>query len=249
MAGPPLRCAAVVLGMVDYRDRDRIVRLITPDRGRVSALARGARGSRRRFRGVIDLGNRLDVIIRPGSGELWHLQEAELAEARLNLREHLHAMALASYSCELVGALAREDHPEPRLFGLLEVFLTVLDGATSDPADAFRAGLEIKALTCAGLAPLVTRCARCGAPLQGACAFSPATGGALHHECGAGEPVSAAFLAALEHARRTRLLELLDEALPEGPRWLLARFAEYHLGRALTSRRWLEQVGPSVPAP
>lgn len=242
MPGPASPHDAVVLGLVNYGERDRIVRLLTPELGKVSALARGARGSRRRFGGVLDLGARLQVMLRPGRGELWHLQEAELVEARLGVRESLLAMALLSYGSELVGAFAREQHAEPRLFGLLEVFLTVLDAATAPPGSMFRAGLEIKTLTCAGFAPILRRCAACGEPLDGPCRFSMEAGGALHAGCGPGEPTSAAFVEALERARMTRLLELLDQPLPPGPPWLLARFAEHQLQRGLDSRRWLQSV-------
>ncbi len=243
MPGPAHPHDAVVLGMVNYGESDRIVRLLTPEMGRVSALARGARGSRRRFGGVLDLGNRLRAMLRPGRGELWHLQEAELQAARMGLREGLLGMALLSYGTELVGAFAREQHAEPRLFGLLEVFLTVLDAATESPRSMFRAGLEVKALTCAGLAPILLRCTRCGEPLEGRCHFSAEAGGALHPACGAGESVDVGFLYALERARTTRLLELLDQDLPSGPPWLLARFAEHHLQRGLESRKWLQTVG------
>jgi DNA repair protein RecO (recombination protein O) len=243
MAAPACAHDALVLGTVDYGERDRIVRLLTPEHGRVSALARGARGSRRRFAGSLDLGNRVQALLRPGRGDLWHLQEADLMSARLRLRDDLLGLGLCAYGCELVGALAREHHPEPRLFGLLEVFLTVLDAATAPPAELFRAGLEVKALTLAGLAPVLDRCVRCGRPLEEPCAFSADGGGALHAACGAGEPVSLAFLASLEHARRTRLIDLLDLPSPEGPVWILARFAEHHLARGLKSRKWLESLG------
>jgi DNA repair protein RecO len=189
---------------------------------------------------VLDLGARLKVMLRRGRGELWHLQEADLVEARLSLREDLLSMALLSYGSELVGAFAREQHPEPRLFGLLEVFLTVLDAATAPPRSMFRAGLEVKALTCAGLAPILVHCARCGEPLEGPCHVSMEAGGALHASCGAGELVQPEFLRALERARMTRLVELLDLDLPPGPPWLLARFAEHHLQRGLSSRKWLQ---------
>ncbi len=238
MPGPPLSCDALVLGLVNYGERDRIVRLLTPDRGRIAAMARGARGSRKRFSGV-DLGARLRLTLRPGHGELWYLQEAELADPRLGLREGLLPMALAAYGCEFVGAFARESHPEPRLFGLLEVFLTLLDAATAPPGRMLRLGLEVKALTCAGLAPVLASCAICGEPLEERSCFSGSTGGAVHPECGPGELVDTAFVAALERARNTPSPQLLDQQPPPGPNWLLARFAEHHLGRALKSRDWL----------
>jgi DNA repair protein RecO (recombination protein O) len=232
-----------VLGHVDYAERDRIVRLLTPDLGRISALARNARGSRRRFAGALDLGSRIQAQIEPGGGDLWHLREATLCEGRLHLREDLVLLALATYGCELVGGLAAEERPEERLFGLLEVFLTVLDGLLVPPGGLYRIGLEIKALTCGGIAPVLDRCARCGGGLDGDLRFSPAAGGAVHGECGAGDPVTREFLAAVEEARWTRLVELVDRHPPEGPAWCLATFAEHHLGRGLRARAWVVTAG------
>ncbi len=243
VTGAPRELDAVVLGHVDYGERDRIVRLLTPELGRIAALARNARGSRHRFAGALDLGSRVQALVEPGRGDLWHLREATLTSGRIHLREDLVRLALAAYGCELVGGLAQEERPEQRLFGLLEVFLTVLDGLVAPPGGLFRIGLEIKALTCAGIAPVLDRCARCGGGLAAAAAFSAAAGGAVHAECDAGEEISGAFLAAVEEARRTRLLDLVDRTPPPGPAWCLAAFAEHHLGRGLHTRAWVVTIG------
>ena len=42
---------AVIVRAVDYGEADRVVTLLTRARGKVSAIARGARKSRRRFAG------------------------------------------------------------------------------------------------------------------------------------------------------------------------------------------------------
>ena len=49
MVGTPLVTQALVLRVTDYGEADRIVTLLTERYGKVSALARGARSSRRRF--------------------------------------------------------------------------------------------------------------------------------------------------------------------------------------------------------
>ncbi|MBN1336144.1 MAG: DNA repair protein RecO [Deltaproteobacteria bacterium] len=243
MSGAARDLDAVVLGHVDYGERDRIVRLLTPELGRIAVLARGARASRHRFAGALDLGNRIQAQVAPGREDLWALREATLVEGRLHAREDLVLLALATYGCELVGGLAQEERPERRLFGLLEVFLTVLDGLVEAPSSLFRMGLEIKALTLAGIAPVLDRCARCGGGLETGAVFSASAGGAVHVECGTGEVVTPEFLAALESARRTRLMELVDRRPPPGPAWCLASFAEHHLCRGLRSRAWVVSVG------
>jgi DNA repair protein RecO (recombination protein O) len=44
----PLKLTGVVLRTVDYGEADRVVTLLTAERGKVSAFARAARASRRR---------------------------------------------------------------------------------------------------------------------------------------------------------------------------------------------------------
>ena len=58
----------IVVGHVDYGEADRIVHLLTPEQGRVAAMARGARKSRKRFGGALDLGNRIRTHISRGKG-------------------------------------------------------------------------------------------------------------------------------------------------------------------------------------
>jgi DNA repair protein RecO len=228
---------------MDYRDRDRIVRLLTPVHGRISALARGSRGSTKRYGGALDLGNRIEAELRPGRGELWHLNGAHLEEGRLGVRVDLERMGLLAYLTEVNHALAREAHPEPKLFGLLETALALLDHADAPPKGLFRLAHEAKALTFAGLAPVLDRCLDCDEGLDGGApdrplVILPAAGGAFHREChpGGGKPVNATFLMAVEAARRTPLRDLLDAELPPGPAWVLSEAVEAHLGRGLKTR-------------
>ena len=48
-SGPSLATQCLVLRVVDYGDADRIVTLLTAAHGKISALAKGARSSRRRY--------------------------------------------------------------------------------------------------------------------------------------------------------------------------------------------------------
>lgn len=245
MGGAALVRDAVVLSLLDFGEKDRIVRLLTAEEGRVGALARGVRGSRRRFGGVLDVGNRVSCLLRPGRGDLWQLDGAELRGGGTGQRDDLLRMALGIYACEVVGSLSQELHGEPRMFGLLETFLSVIDVTPPGggvPGTAVRLALEAKALTFAGFAPVLTACARCGGSLDPDARFDPALGGAVHPACGAGDRVSLHFLEALEHGRRIRLKELYGRGLPAGPPWLLARFAEHHLGHGLRSRDWLSTL-------
>ena len=244
MSAPARELPAIVLGGVDYGEADRIVQLLTPERGRLAALARGARKSRKRFAGALDLGNRITALLRPGRGELWHLQGAHLEHGHPHLRQDLDRIALAAYACELVAALAPVDQPALKLFGLLEVALLVLDAATAPPADSFRVGLEAKALTFAGLAPNLRACDSCELPLSEPLVYSPSAGSLRHAHCGGGRPLSLELAQAMERARRTPLAELVDLTLPEGDPWLLYEHLQWHQGKPLKSRELLLALPP-----
>ena len=65
---PTLRSEALVLRSVDYSEADRILHLLVPEVGRLTAIAKHARRSKRRFGGTLDLFNRLEVEIALGRG-------------------------------------------------------------------------------------------------------------------------------------------------------------------------------------
>jgi DNA repair protein RecO (recombination protein O) len=236
--------AAIVVGHTDYGESDRILRLVTLERGRISVMARGARKSKKRFAGRLDLGNRVDLTLTVGRGKLAFVSQADLVRGTGHVRESLESLALLPYLCEWVEALAQADHPEPKLFGVLDVALAVLDAVTAPPTPVFRWGLEGKALTFAGLTPVLTACAICGEPLDGTAVYQPSAGGILHPDCGAGIEIAPGWWTQVEHARRTPLADLVDmEPVGVLGTWALHSHLEWHLGRGLRSQKLLAELG------
>ncbi len=235
--GLPVHRVAIVVGIQDYKEADRIVRLLIPENGRISALARSARSSTKRFGGALDIGNRIDVTLRPprSADGWWFIDSATLQDGRPHVRTDLDRLALLAYCIDVCGQLAREDHAEPKLFGLLDMAISLLDAMSDTPSTLFRLGLEAKALTFAGVGPQLMACVNCGEALDGRLALSPA--GAHHAQCSDSSiEVSLPWLTTVEHARRTPLRDSIDTAIPPGPVWALAEAIEAHLGRGLRSR-------------
>ncbi len=244
----PVEVEAILVGQSDYRDSDRIVKLLCAEHGLISAVARSAKASRRRFGGSLDPGNRLSAILKRGRGELWHLEEVTLLDGRSRSRSDLDRLTLLAYACEAVAALASSDTEEPQLFGLLTVACLLIDAAPSPPGAMFRMALEAKALTFAGLTPGLVRCVSCTEPLRagGPWTFDPTRGGALHERCdqSGGRPVSLRWLDTLEGGRRTPLKDLITATAPPGPAWLLAEVIEAHTEQPLRSRGVLTSLNP-----
>lgn len=240
-----LRC--LVLSRQDHGEADRIVRLLSAERGRSTAIARSARRAGARFGAALEPLSLVELGLRARAHSMDVLEHVELVEPHLRLRDDLDRLTQAAHAAEVCGGLAREEHPEPRLFGLCQTALLVLDAATAAPGLAFRLGLEAKALTFAGLLAPLDRCAACGRPAQAEedapWLLTAAEGAALHAACGSsGTMCSASFLIDLEAARRRPLQDSLDLDLPAGPRWALAERVEAQLNRPLRARALLSDA-------
>ncbi|HEY6002097.1 MAG TPA: DNA repair protein RecO, partial [Anaeromyxobacter sp.] len=157
------KLTAIVLRTVNTGEADRVVTLLTRERGKVAAFARGARASRRRFGGSLEPFTLVSAEVRerPAS-DLLGLESVTPLEAFGGIRGDLARIACAGYAAELSRELLRDHEPHEDLFDLLAAYLAALDRAPARPA-ALRA-FELGALRAAGLAPRLDACARCGRP-------------------------------------------------------------------------------------
>src|SRR5690606_1208088 len=114
--GRTLESDALVLRVVDFGESDRIVALLTRDAGRLSAVARGARKSRRRFAGALQTGTLVRIGYREGRGDLAFLERAEVLDPFEGTRQQLGRVALCSAVVELLRELCPEHLVEPGLF-------------------------------------------------------------------------------------------------------------------------------------
>jgi DNA repair protein RecO (recombination protein O) len=226
----------VLIGRQDLGETDRILRWLIPEEGRVSVVARGARRARSPFVGA-DLGVRARLVREEGQRDLGRLQSMEVEEPRVRLRSTWERLRAMMHLCEVISGLAREQHPEPRLFGLLETALLLLEHHDDEPGDAFGPIFEAKALTFAGMAPVLDRCLICGKGLEDRLVWVEGSGVAhMGCELGSLERVSLAWVDAVETGRRQPLKEHYGDILPPGPADLLTRMVEAQIGRPLGSR-------------
>lgn len=251
-----VKVEAIVLRVVDYGESDRIVTLLTRERGKVGAFARGARASRRRFAGLLEPFTLLSAELTDRRGDLLGLESASALRAHGGIRGDLARIAVAGYATELAGELVRDAEPHPELFALLGDLLAALDAAPPRPA-ALRA-FELGALGATGFMPRLDACARCGAALPSRpLRLAPADGGVLCPSC---EPPGGGGLPSLAPETLAALRRLQSGGLPAADREPLAppagrearealtRFVEHLLGRRLSSRKFLDEVGPLLAA-
>lgn len=255
-----LRTEALVLRIAELGESDRIVRLLTPKLARVSAVAKGAKRSVRRFAGTLDLFNHLEVQLEPRPrSSLLRLDQARLRHPYLALRENSARYALASFLVELVDRLAPEGESgeAKSLFEFLVQALRWLE--VGRPDARLRVLLELRALALLGFRPELERCARCGGELPEAAriAFDVREGGALCARCARASEgmleVQRGTLRVLAQGLRWPLERidrlLLGPAALAEARQLTLRFQRFHLGLELRSEPFLERTlaGPHHP--
>ena len=175
---------AVVLRSIRFGEADRILHLYSSTRGRIGAIAKGARRPRSRFGGRLEPFFRLDLVLHEGRGELATVTAAATVEGHPRLRQSAAALDAGGRACDAVLRLLDSVEPNPGAYNLLCRYLALLDegSATGLPtALAFR----LKLTLAAGFAPELTSCARCG-EVDGLVGFSGAAGGMVCGVCEAG---------------------------------------------------------------
>jgi len=249
-----------VLRAVDFGESDRIAHLLTPATSRLTVIAKGAKRSKRRFPGTLDLFNLLDVRVEQRrANTMGRLEQAKLIDVFGLLRTRPARFALACYLVELVDRLAPEGEGGADARELYEVVLGAIRVVASrDPDARLRALLELRVLAALGLRPELRRCVRCGRGIDVAALTAPsaavpfhvAEGGPLCRSCTTGpEGVVAVHLGtlrALEQGLRLPIDRLDRLALGAQPvaeaQLLLSRFLRFHVGFEVRSERFLDSV-------
>ncbi len=119
---------ALVLRVIPLRESDVLVHLLGASIGRRSAVAKGARKSRKRFGGALQPFTLVEVERRKNAhGGLDALTSATVEEGFPGIRQRLEAIALASHFCELCDLFLPEGDPAPEVYELLLLLLHRLD--------------------------------------------------------------------------------------------------------------------------
>jgi len=187
MAGRSLKTEAIVLRSLRFGEADRILHVYTLERGRMGAIAKGARKTKSRFGGRLEPLSHVEFLLHVGSGELATVTGADLVRSHAATREDPYRLALGLIGAEAMLRLFPEQERSDRAFAALTRFLDVLEElpprAGSRPElDPLGLAFQLKLLWVAGYLPHLGSCAECGAegPFTG---FSARAGGVVCREC------------------------------------------------------------------
>jgi DNA repair protein RecO (recombination protein O) len=211
VAGSTVKTEAIVLRSIRYGEADRILHLYSKSRGRIGAIAKGARKPKSRFGGRLEPFFRLDLILHEGRGDLLTVTSAATVDGYPRLRSSGPAIGAGARACDSVLRLLDAAEPNPPAYNLLCRYLGLLDDPSQERAAELETALafRLKLALVAGFAPELAACARCG-EAEHLVGFSGAAGGVVCAGCEAGSfPLG-------EEAHRF-MVEGLANALSEAP--------------------------------
>jgi DNA repair protein RecO (recombination protein O) len=180
-----LKTEAVVLRSIRYGEADRILHLYTPDHGRVSAIAKGARRSRSRFGARLEPFFHVRAVLHEGRSDLLTVTAVDTVASHGALRDHAATLDAAARACDAVSRLFETADPNPDVFRLLVNQLALMHADAAQARTETGLAFRLKLLLAAGIVPQLAACAVCGETdhLGG---FSGAAGGVVCSSCEAG---------------------------------------------------------------
>jgi DNA repair protein RecO (recombination protein O) len=178
------RTDAVILRRHDVGEADRLLTLYTPTRGKLRAIAKGARKPSSRKAGHLELFMHSSLLIAKGQN-LDLITQAETIHGYRALRENLERLTQAHYVAELLDHLSTEGQGNKLTFDLLVATLQRLC-ETHDLLLTTRI-YELRLLALEGYQPQLFRCLDCGETIKPVVNyFDPSQGGVLCPRCGEG---------------------------------------------------------------
>ena len=157
------RTEAIVLRRTDFGEADRLLTVLTPDRGKLKLIAKGARKPASRKSGHVELFSHGQFLVAVGR-ELDIITQAETVEPFLPLREALLRTTYAYYVAELVDAFTAERDENQPLFELLKDALGWL--CKADDLALVARYYELHVLGLVGYQPQLFACGGCKKQLE-----------------------------------------------------------------------------------
>ncbi len=226
--------AALVLGMRDLGEADRLVFLYARERGRFNAVARSGRRPASRLAGHLQLFAKVAIELVPTRS-----LDIITAARTLELRPALAAgerFAAASQVIDFLRRATAQEDPDPELFSVADRALTLIDRRALVSRQLWQ--FELAALQRVGLGPVLFDCALCNRDLDAADIwFDPQAGGTICERCPRSPlatPLSARTLKAIRYLRQAPLGAAdrlcIDAAVSQQITHLLERFLETVVG-------------------
>ncbi|MBI3609714.1 MAG: DNA repair protein RecO [Nitrospirae bacterium] len=174
---------AIVLKTIRLGEADKLVTILTAKKGKVKAVAKGARRPRSRFGAALEPFTHCNVILFDKKPTvLMRMNQADILHPFIRIREDLERIGAAARMVQLASAILPEGEANPKIFSLLQAGLGKVE--RNDHLEWLVRVFEIRCLKHAGYQARLDHCLICHNELDAKPVyFSPKNGGTLCGSC------------------------------------------------------------------
>ena len=228
----------IVLRTYKLREADRIIVLISPDRGMIRAVAKGIRKTKSKFGSRLEPTTHVSMQIHKGKGDLDLITQVETLDHFRTIREDLNRLTKAIAMLEAVDQVALPGEPAIELHKMLLGALKTLE---DNDSVLVTPSFYLKLLALEGSGPVVGQCVVCGN--TDIVAFSNEEGGVMCETHRTGIPISTPAVELLRYILGGHLGKALNEKESRATQEIekIAREAlEYFLERRMRTTTLLD---------
>lgn len=232
-----LKTTGIVIREVNTGEADKIVTIFSRHRGKISALAKGARRPKSKLVAGTQLLSYSDYVLFSGR-DLYSVNTVEVVEPFYEIRNDMVRLTYAAHFVDILNDILQENQPATKVLRLFLNSLHMLAKTDKSPELIARI-FELRFLSIMGYAPYVRGCMICGREESDEVAFS-------FHKCGficSGDTcvtndrfaveLSAGAARAIHHIVHARIDELFSFNLSPGVLEELGRVSRRYLRERL----------------
>lgn len=171
----------VVIRQTKYSESDKILTIFTKEKGKVQAIAKGARKPKSHLMGSTEIFCYSEFLMYNGRS-LYNINQGQIIDSFYSLREDIYKLSYATFILELIDSSVLEEEANDILFELLVKTLKVL----SDMEDDYKKLLfafQIKYISFIGFKPQLSSCVKCCNQLTNTIRFDLIEGGTICEKC------------------------------------------------------------------
>ncbi len=152
----------IITRIYDVGASDKMINIITEDRGRIGVMVKGGRSPSSKLRSVSQLFTYANFEINQ-KGNMYWLRSGSVINPFYDLSIGIERVSLASYLCDLANELTDEGGDDDSVMRLLLNSLYLLGRAKKDKR-IIKAVFEMRAAAISGYCPELSYCAYCREP-------------------------------------------------------------------------------------
>ncbi|MPW27034.1 DNA repair protein RecO [Alkalibaculum sp. M08DMB] len=154
------KVSGIIIKRVVLNDNDIIVTIFTKEKGKIQAIAKGAKKTKSQFIGTTQLFCYCNFVYFPGK-TFAHINQTELIESFYKLRNDLSILSAASYLIEILNITHEEGQKDERVLNLLLYSLSLLTDNKDKNVKLVVLAYQLKFMALMGYAPNLKSCSKC----------------------------------------------------------------------------------------